>query len=65
MRKLSWVLIALLTIGFANGFASAALAGPHGTQIAGGDNDDQGGGGDNGDNDDQGGSGNNGNNDDQ
>jgi len=51
MRKLSWVLIALLTIGFANGFASAALAGPHGTQVAGGDNDSQSG---QGDNDDQG-----------
>src|SRR5262245_443551 len=66
MRKLSWALIALLiTIGLASGFARAALAGPHGTQIAGGDNDDQGGGGENGDNDDQGGSGNNGNNDHQ
>ena len=64
MRKFSWILIALLAIGFANGFASAALAGPHGTQVAGGDNDNQGGGDDNdnsgGDNDHQGG-----NNDDQ
>ena len=51
MRKLSWVLIALLTIGLASGFASATLAGPHGTQVAGNDqgqdNDNQG-------NDDQG-----------
>jgi hypothetical protein len=27
MRKFSWVLIALLTIGFASGFASASFAG--------------------------------------
>jgi len=46
MRKFSWALITLLTIGFASGFASAALAAPHGTQVAGNDqgqdNNDQG-----------------------
>jgi hypothetical protein len=32
MRKISWVMIALLTIGFASGFASASFAGPHNDQ---------------------------------
>jgi len=32
MRKFSWILIALLTIGFASGFASASFAGPHNDQ---------------------------------
>jgi hypothetical protein len=32
MRKFSWILIALLTIGFASGFAGATFAGPHNDQ---------------------------------